>query len=351
MSAAALSPPVAADEPIVIWGAGAIGGTIGAYWIRSGLPVLFVERDPDHVAAMNADGLTIEGPIEAFTVPARAVVPEAVEGVYRRVCLAVKAHHTDEAARQIAPHLAADGYIASFQNGLNELAIAEVVGRERTLGAFLNFGADYMRPGVVQFSGRGAVVIGELDGQLTERAGGLYALLRRFEPNAILTETIMGYLWGKLGYGALLFATALTNASICEALDAPAPRPLFRRVAREATEIAGRLGIVPLGFNGYEPAAFAPGAEAAAGEASFAAMVAHNAKSSKTHSGIWRDLAVRKRRTEVDAQLGPIVRFGREVGVATPATEGIIDMIHAIEDGRLPLDWANLDTLARRVGI
>ena len=62
------------EDPLLIWGAGAIGGTIGAYWIRSGVPVLSVERDADHVAAMNADDLIIEGPIEPFTVPARAVV-------------------------------------------------------------------------------------------------------------------------------------------------------------------------------------------------------------------------------------------------------------------------------------
>ena len=54
--------------------------------------------------------------------------------------------------------------VVSAQNGLNELVIAEVVGKQRTIGCFVNFGADYLEPGVVHYSGHGAVVIGELDG-------------------------------------------------------------------------------------------------------------------------------------------------------------------------------------------
>jgi 2-dehydropantoate 2-reductase len=61
--------------------------------------------------------------------------------------------------------------------------------------------------------------------------------------------------------------------------------------------------------------------------------VAHNRRSIKTHSGIWRDLAVRKRRTEVDAQLGIVVRLGSEAGVATPITARLVELIHDIENG------------------
>ena len=59
--------------------------------------------------------------------------------------------------------------MVSAQNGLNELAIAEVVGAERTVGAFVNFGADYLEPGVIHYGGRGAVVVGEIDGRITPR--------------------------------------------------------------------------------------------------------------------------------------------------------------------------------------
>jgi prephenate dehydrogenase len=92
--------------PILIWGAGAIGGTIGAYLARAGEDVLFVDSAADHVAAMQSTGLTIEGPIEQFTLPVRAALPEQVEGRFSRIFLCVKAHHTEAASRALMPHLA-----------------------------------------------------------------------------------------------------------------------------------------------------------------------------------------------------------------------------------------------------
>ena len=332
---------------IAIWGAGAIGGTIGAYLIRAGHDVVFVDQDADHVAALNGRGITIEGPIETFTAPARAVLPDQVHGTYDCILLCVKAHHTGDATRALAPHLTYQGCVVSLQNGLNELEISAIVGRSRTMGAFVNFGADYLSPGVVFYGGRGAVVLGELDGASTPRLLSMHRLLQVFEPAAITTDNIMGYLWGKLGYGGLLFATALTNASICEGLGAPAAQPVLTAIASEAVAVAMAQGIEPIGFNGYDPAAFRSGGTGRA--ASFSAMVTHNAKSTKTHSGIWRDLAIRHRKTEVDAQLGPIVSFGSAHGVPTPAVTGLIAMIHEIEDGKRALDWANLNVLANAV--
>ena len=61
----------------------------------------------------------------------------------------------------------------------------------------------------------------------------------------------------------------------------------------------------------------------------------------------WRDLAVRKRKTEADPQLGPIVTLGAEVGVPAPLTAKVIEMIHEIEDGKRPMSLANLDALKR----
>src|SRR3546814_14238025 len=74
-------------------------------------------------------------------------------------------------------------------------------------------------------------------------------------------------------------------------------------------------------------------------------MVAHNRRSAKTHSGIWRDLAVRKRPTEVDAQLGPVVEIGAAPGVATPITARLIELIHDLESGRRDLSLALLAKL------
>lgn len=75
-------------------------------------------------------------------------------------------------------------------------------------------------------------------------------------------------------------------------------------------------------------------------------MVEHNRKSVKSHSGIWRDLAVRKRRTEVDAQLGVAVIQGRACGIEMPLTERLIELIHEIENGTRPQGIGALEALA-----
>ena len=334
-----------AGDRILIWGAGAIGGTLGAYWARNGHDVLLVDKDADHVAAMKATGLAIEGPVEAFTQAVQAALPAEVTGRFRRIVLAVKAHHTEEATRQLLPHLADDGYILSAQNGLNELTIARLAGAQRTMGCFVNFGADYLAPGRIMRGNRAAVVVGELDGAQTPRVREMHALLQEFEPDAVLTSDIWAYLWGKLGYGALLFGTALTNESIADALASPRHLPVYRQLGNEVMAVAAAKGVTPTGFNGFDPKAFAPGGDAAPLQASIDTMVAFNRGSAKSHSGIWRDLAVRKRKTEVDAQIGIICSIGQEVGVPTPGLARLVSLIHAIEDGERPLDWSTLDAM------
>lgn len=335
------------STPIVIWGAGAIGGTLGAAFIRSGHDVIFVDNAADHVAAINEKGLTIEGPIFQDTIKARAVLPEDLDGVYERIYLCVKAHHTEAASHALVDHLASDGYVVSAQNGLNEQVIAPVVGIHRVIGCFVNFGADYLSPGVVHYSGRAAVVVGELDGTTTERVEGIHRLLREFDDKAILTDNIWGFLWGKLIYGALLFGTALTNDSIADVLANPRYRPVLTKLALEVGRVAGANNVKLEAFNGFDPAAFSPNATSAETERSFDEMVAHNRTSLKSHSGIWRDLAVRKRKTEVDAQVQPVVDVGHSLGVPTPIAARLVAMIHEIEDGKRALSLSNLDELER----
>jgi 2-dehydropantoate 2-reductase len=78
-------------------------------------------------------------------------------------------------------------------------------------------------------------------------------------------------------------------------------------------------------------------------------MVAHNRRSAKSHSGIWRDLAVRKRRTEVDAQIAVVAEIAGAHGRTAPVLDRLVRLVHEIEDGRRPLDRANLDALAEAV--
>ncbi|WP_425087637.1 ketopantoate reductase family protein [Stappia sp.] len=335
-------------DPILIWGAGAIGGTLGAYWARAGEDVVMVDIVPEHVEACRTTGLSITGPVEEFRQVVPCVTPEELTGTYRRVVLAVKAQATLGAATALKPFLAEDGYVLSAQNGLNELEIAEVVGADRTMGAFVNFGGDWHGPGEILFGNRGAVVIGEIDGSIRDRTRDMFRLMQIFEPDAVLSDDIWGWLWGKLGYGAMLFGTALTDDSMAANFADPDRRPAWRALGREVMAVARARGVTPRGFNGFDPSAFAPEATDEITDASIEALVGFTSKTAKTHTGIWRDLAVRKRKTEVDQQIGTIVRLAQEAGVETPALRAVVDLIHDIEDGRRPQAPETLQELISR---
>lgn len=333
----------------LVWGAGAIGGTLAAYLARAGHDVTVVDNVPAHVDAITRDGLHITGPIETFAVPMPAFTPETVHGTWDMIVLATKAHHTESAVRALLPCLSATGCVISAQNGLNELTIARMVGNARTVGAFVNFGADYLEPGVIHYGGRGAVVVGEIDGVLSPRVHAIRDAWAAFDDRAIATPNIWGYLWGKEAYGAMLFATALTNESIADALAMPHYRPVYVALAQEMLAVAAARAVSPEAFDGFDPSAYLTSAPAGAADRSLDHLVAHNRKSAKTHSGIWRDLAVRKRATEVDAQLGIVVALGRDAGVLTPITARLTALVHEIERGERAQSLDALDELAALV--
>ena len=309
-----------------------------------------VDAVAEHVEAVNRAGLNLTGPIATFTTRLPAFTPDTLRGAWDTIILATKAQHTAAAARALLPHLTPTGCVISAQNGLNELMIAGVVGEARTVGAFVNFGADYLEPGVLVYGGRGTVMVGEAfgdpAGRVSPRVLAIRDAWRDFDDRAAATPNIWGYLWGKEAYGAMLFANALSGDSIADGLARPEHRDLYVAIAREILAVAAARGVTCESFDGFDPAAYLPDAPADAAQQSLDHLVAHNRKSAKTHSGIWRDLAVRKRPTEVDAQLGTVVTLGAEVGVAAPLTARVVELIHEIERGERPMSLETLDALA-----
>ena len=343
-------PHDAAPERILVWGTGAIGGTVAAYLRRADFEITAVDSNASQVRAIRARGLAITGPVETFTETIPIFAPDEVDGVWDTILLCVKALHTRPAVRQLERHLADDGVVVSLQNGFNELVISGGLGAARTMGAFINFGADVLEPGVIHFGGRGAVVVGELDGRATPRLARIRAALAHFEPETMTTENIWGYLWGKTGYGSLLFASALTEASIVEVLGSREARPALAALAREVTAVARAEGVEVMGFNGYDPAAFEAGADPSVIDASFAAMVTFNRRSAKTHSGVWRDIAVHHRKTEAEPHFTPVLELARRHGLAVPHVERLLVLMRDVETGVRRQSWDNLARLAGTVG-
>ncbi|PRY16841.1 ketopantoate reductase family protein [Kineococcus rhizosphaerae] len=310
---------------LFVIGAGAIGGTLGAHAFRAGHDVTLVDADTAHVAAIQRDGLRIEGPVEQFTVRVPAILPEDLPDTVERAVVAVKSLHTASAAELLRHRLAPDGYVLTVQNGLTADVLVEAVGRERVLSGFINVGADLMGPGVVLQGNVATFRIGELaGGTITQRVRELAGVLPYAEP----TGNVLGYLWGKEVYGAMMWAGAVSDLPIAETLERPEYRELMTALSQE---VLAQAPVTVEGFDGFEPDDL-PG--------SFDRLAAFNRRSAKTHSGIYRDLVVRKRKTEVDEVhkdiQGPI--FGR-----------VVEMIHDIEQGRRTCEVANLDELARFV--
>ncbi len=336
---------------ITVVGAGAIGGVTGAALARAGHEVLLVDAAADHVAAMNARGLTIEVPDGAWTVQVRAIVPAALDGPLDLVLLAVKAQHTAGALDTLAPRLAPAGAIVSLQNGLNEELIAARVGPERTVGCLVNWAADWIAPGRIQHGGRGAFVVGELDGAPSARVKELAAVLEVVAPTRT-TDNIWGYKWAKHVYGALLVTTALVDAHVYEVVErSPAIRRMLVRLVAEGMRVAEAAGVRLEAFDEVDPAEYRAGAagdEAAVGRC-MAAIATHYRAHTKTKTGIWRDLAVRKRKTEVEAHLGSTLAKAAMLGVAMPLTRRLLDLIGELETGRRPMAWTNLDELVATI--
>lgn len=331
---------------VTVLGAGAIGGTVGAYLVRSGTPVEMVDADRGHVAAMAADGLTIQAFDETFTVPVEALSPGELSGELDLVLLAVKAQHTAGAVASIAPLLTPDSTVASLQNGLCPRTIAAAIGPARTVGALVNFSADYLEPGLITYAGAGTVRVGALDGQRSARLDAVAELLAGWG-SVEVTANIWGYLWGKLGYANMLFATALTDETMADIIDRY--RGLMVELAAEVYEVAHRQGVTPEPFDNVEPSLYYPreARDRARIDASLDDLVVRRRGDKKARSGIWRDLAVRKRRTEVDEQIGAVTRIGAEYGLPMPLTTRVVEMIHELEDSVRTRAVTNVDELER----
>jgi 2-dehydropantoate 2-reductase len=331
---------------ITIVGAGAIGGTMGAYLVRSGEQVRLVDRDLDHVEAMNRRGLTIQAFDETFTVPVQACATDDLRGPLDVVFLAVKAQHTEEAVRALLPHLSPESAIVSLQNGLCERVISDLAGADRTVGAFVNFSADYLEPGVITYGGAGSLYLGELDGRDSDRVRALQRVMEHWGSIQV-TDNIWGYLWGKMGYANMLFATALADETMADVIDRY--RPLMIDLAAEVYEVAALEGVRPEPFDNVEPSLYYPreNRDLSAINRSLDDLVARRRRDLKVKSGIWRDLAVRHRKTEVDQQIGLVAQVGKSHGLEMPLTTKLVDLIHELEDGRRQMSWNNVHELDR----
>lgn len=327
-----------------IVGAGAIGGSLAAHLADGGWSPLLVDADAAHVAEINRTGLSLKGNGVDLHVRVRASTPAELNEPLDEVFLCVKSQDTVRALERVRPLVSPDGYVLSLQNGLNQGAVTAAVGRERTMAGFVNWAADFLGPGRIRFGGRSHFVIGELDGKMSER---LLELERRLRPAfpAVATDNIGGYLWSKQVSIALMFSAGVSHRSIPEAFDDPGLAPLFGRIAAEGMACAAAEGATLPVLDDFDPKAYAGGNAVRAMQRT----ADHYRGFDKQHTGLYRDLAVRRRPSEVDGTLGVSVRLGARHQLDMRAHERVIEVVHDVEEGKREVGEETLHTLRDNV--
>src|SRR5688572_977894 len=281
---------------ITIYGAGAIGGLLGAALARAGEDVLLVDKVSEHVEVMNRRGLRISG-AEEFTVPVHACVPDDLRGPLGVTFLAVKSQDTDAALDVLASKAGPDTLIVSMQNGVNPPRLAARLGAERVIAAFVSYPADWQGPGHIEHGGLGDVWLGELDGRRTARLDTIRSLVAHVA-RAHVTDNIYGYLWSKQVDCSLLFAQAVTDETMADVWGNPHYQPLMIALVSEGVAAAEAAGIRLEAFGPFDPLKLR--AQTTEAHAALDRLAALWRTRVKVRTGPWRDLAVRKRPTEVD---------------------------------------------------
>ncbi len=309
---------------IVIAGAGAIGGYIGAKLARAGADVVLFARGP-HLRAMQERGLRVTGGDEdPFEVRPVVTGDLAAVGQADVVILGVKAHALTALAPTLPPLFGPDTMVVSTQNGipwwyfqgvggdLNDLrlervdpggVIAGAIEHRRVVGSLAYFATDLVEPGVIRHIEGNRLSLGEPDGSKSERAKRLADALIAAGLRCPVTARFRHEIWVKLlGNGAFNPMSALTHATLEEMARHPDGSALVRRLMEETEAVAGKLGIeLPISIDQRMAGAEKVGAH---------------------KTSMLQDLEA-GRPMELEAVVGAVVELGERLGVPMPCTQAV----------------------------
>lgn len=307
---------------VLIMGAGALGSILGGFLARAGHTVTLVGRAP-HMEAIRTHGLTVTG-IWGNHVIAGITTCTAADEVADRdfdvVFIAVKSYDTAAAIETVVPLLSPDTLVCSYQNGLgNAETIASVAGAHRVVEAMVIFGVDIPAPGHVDVTviARPTALGTYAGGPAEERVRALAAALDAAALPTVYSDQIAAELWRKVAYNSALNALcALLDAPYGALPEAPETRTFMADIVTELYLVAAARGVA------MEPAT--PGG--------FMTLFYEKlVPSTAAHYGSMHADFRLRRRTEIDALNGAIVRFGEAAGVDCPVNRMITRLVKARE--------------------
>jgi 2-dehydropantoate 2-reductase len=312
---------------ICIFGAGAIGGYMGAKLAKAGADVSLVARGP-HLAAMREKGLTLIEEDETFTVPVQASDKAEDLGPQDYVVITLKAHSVPPVVPKMAPLIGNHTTIVSGVNGIpwwyfygieGPLANTrlesvdpggaqwEGFGPERVLGCVVYPAAEVVEPGVVRHIEGNRFSLGEPSGEKSERALRLSDALQAVGLKAPVRPRIRDEIWVKL-WGNLSFnpISALTHATLDVLCTDAGTRGVAREMMLEAQAIAESLGVkFPIDVDRRIDGGAAVGAH---------------------RTSMLQDLDA-GRPMEIDALVTSVQELGRLTGIATPTIDTVLALV------------------------
>ena len=300
---------------IAIVGTGAMGSVYAGLLASAGNEVWAIDRWREHIDAIKAKGLRLEGKSGDRTVKIHATTDAKEAGPCDLVILATKAMHVKPAAESVKALLGPDTPVLSIQNGLGGPdTAASVLGRERVMvGVVGGFGASMKGPGHAHHNGMELVRLGEFGGPITPRLQAVERIWSGAGFRVKLFDDIDQLVWEKLVCNcAYSGPCALGDATIAEVMADPDLSRVSGACATEAFDVARRKG-VKLGFD--DPVAY---------------VRDFGSKIPNSRPSVLLDL-MEKRLSEISVINGSIPRVARELGVAAPVNQTVTALVQAKE--------------------
>ena len=327
-----------------ILGAGALGIIIGALMTKNGKQVDLIDSYQENVDALNTHGARVTGNLE-LNWPVTALAPQEMKGEYDLVLLLTKQTANETALPRLLPHLHQESIVCTLQNGIPEDSVAAIVGRERTIGGAVGFGATWLRPGVSELTStleaveKFAFEIGELDGVVRPRLETVKEILSAAGGTTILTN-LMGIRWTKLLMNATFSGmSAALGCSFRDLLADEKAMTCIAHIADETIKVCHGKGYRMVEMQGADMESLELRSKAdIAGKMDLYRKVwgRHNNKAS-----MLQDLE-KGNNTEIDYINGVVCRSGRECDIATPFNDKVVEIVKQAEARRTVTDFGNL---------
>jgi len=342
-------------------GAGAIGSYLGAFLARAGHAVTLVDPWADQVEAVRRDGLAVTGPHEPFVArPAAVHLHEAARlpRDFDVAFVALKAYDTAWAAQLALRHLAPDGYVVAAQNCWPDPVVAAVAGPARAVGLVMSrIGVAVWTPGRVergvergQGHGHDVFRAGEHDGTVSTRTRALAEMLLAID-GARTTDNLWGERWAKLSQNAMSNPVqAMSGLGSLEVASSEAGRAIMIHLAAEAARVGLGRGYRVPAFGGAAAERWADADQRATYEALDGMLTPAAPGERSWRASMAQDVA-KGRPTEIDHMNGHVVAEGGTVGVPTPVSAAVVEIVHEVEAGARAPRPQNIEVALRRAGV